>query len=75
MDKIDVCNETNFEKVYKFIIEKRNVLLDQYYIDLDLKKAEKYWAEKNYSLAKDLYQKHFDKLSKIQIKRLEYKRK
>ena len=41
----------------------------------DLKRAEDYWNKKEYKKAKVLFEKHFDSLTQIQIKKLEYIKK
>lgn len=41
----------------------------------DLKRAENYWNNKEYKKAGELFEKHADSLSNIQLKRLEYIKK
>ena len=46
--------------------------LEEYYFNTDMEKAERYWKEKEYGKAKELYEKNGSKLSKLQLKRLKY---
>ena len=52
-----------------------DTLLEKYYIENDLKKAEAYWKKKEYDKAKELFEKYLDNLSKTQLKKLEYIKK
>ena len=70
--RIDVSDSLNFQKIYQFRVEMRKKLLEKYYLETDLKKAEEYWKNKEYDKAKELYEKNIEKLSKLQLKKLEY---
>ena len=70
--KFDQNEETVVEKIYNIELEVREELLKKYYIETDLKEAEKFWKSKEYQKAKELYMKNIEYLSKVQIKRLEY---
>lgn len=70
--KIDLSDMNNFQKVYQFRIDMRENLLKQYYIENDLKKAEDYWNKKKYKDAQEIFERHFNSLSKSQLKKLEY---
>ena len=52
--------------------DARKKRLDDYYIDNDMKKAERYWKEKEYRKAKALYLKNKESLSGTQMKKLIY---
>lgn len=71
-EKIDVSNPMNFQKIYKFRVETHKDLLEKYYIETDLKKAEDYWRRKEYAKAKELFEKNSAHLSNVQHKKLEY---
>ena len=71
-ERIDVSDPLNFQKIYQFCVEKRKESLEEYYLEIDLKKAESYWKSKEYDKAKKLFEKNIEKLSKSQLKKLEY---
>ena len=73
--RIDVSDSLNFQKIYQFSVETRKKSLEKYYLEADLKKAEEYLANKEYDKAKELLEKNIEKLSKSQLKKLEYIRK
>ena len=50
-------------------------MLEEYYLESDLNKAEDYWNSKEYDKAKELFEKNIEKLSKSQLKKLELIRK
>lgn len=70
--KYDVTNAGIFNELYEYRLKTRETLLNQYYLETDMKKAERLWKEKKYNETKQLYEKHKDNLSKTQNKRLEY---
>lgn len=74
-EKIDVSDSLNFQKIYQFRIDTHKSLLEKYYMEIDLKKAEDYWNKKKYIKAKELFEKHINCLSKVQLKKLEYIKK
>lgn len=74
-EKMDISDTSNFQKVYQFSIDLHKKLLDNYYLEKDIKKAEDYWENKEYAKAKELFEKHISYLSKMQLKKLEYIRK
>ena len=47
-------------------------LLEDYYCKIDIKRAEEFWKNGEYSKTQELYEKHICSLSKAQIKKLEY---
>ena len=65
----------NFQKIYQFGVETRKKLLEEYYLEIDLNKAEDYSKSKEYDKAKELFEKNIEKLSKSQLKKLELIRK
>ena len=71
-ERIDISDLVNFQKIYKFSIDKHKNLLEKYYLETDLKKAEVYWQKKEYIKAKELFEKNIDYLSASQRKKLEY---
>ena len=46
-------------------------LLEDYYCKIDIKRAEEFWKNGEYSKTQALYEKHIGSLSKAQIKKLE----
>ena len=70
--KIDISDSINFQKVYQFNLNMQKTLLEKYYLETDLKKAEDYWKKKKYVNAKALFEKNIDHLSNAQLKKLEY---
>lgn len=52
--------------------DTRRKRLEEYYFDTDMEQAERYWKEKEYIKAKELYLKNKDKLSDTQMKKLNY---
>lgn len=74
-NKIDVSDILNFNKIFKFKLDTHKKLLEDYYFETDLKSAEKYLKEGEYIKARELYEKHINSLSKVQMKQLEYIRK
>lgn len=70
--KINCFNEANFIKLYNSVCDERNKKLEQYYTEIDLKKAENYWREKNYVEMKKLLERHQEKLTSSQLKKLDY---
>ena len=52
--------------------DTRKERLEEYYFETDMEQAEKYWKEKDYDKAKELYLKNKEKLSEIQMKKLDY---
>lgn len=71
-EKIDISDDWNFQKIYQFKIDMHKELLENYYIEIDIKKAEDYWEKKEYAKAQPLFEKHISQLSKTQLKKLEY---
>lgn len=72
LQRIDISDSSNFQKIYQYRVETRKKLLDEYYIETDLKKAEEYWKSKEYDKAKELFEKNIEKLSRSQLMKLEY---
>lgn len=72
IDKYDVANTEIFNELYEYRLKTRKILLNQYYLETDMKKAEQLWKEKKYNETRQLYEKHKDNLSKTQNRRLEY---
>lgn len=70
-EKIDISDPLNFQKIYQFRVDTHKELLQQYYLETDLKKAENYWKKKEYEKAKELFEKNIDHLSNSQLKKLE----
>ena len=73
-ERVDVSDPLNFQKIYQFGVETRKKLLEKYYSEIDLKKAEEYWSNKEYDKAKNLFEKNIKGLSESQLKKLEYMR-
>lgn len=73
--KIDISNAENFQKIAQYRINMHKQLLEDYYCKIDIQRAEKYWENGEYSKSQELYEKHINSLSKVQIKKLEYIRK
>lgn len=73
-ERVDVSDPLNFQKIYQFGVETRKKLLEKYYSEIDLKKAEEYWKNKEYDKAKNLFEKNIKGLSESQLKKLEYMR-
>lgn len=71
-DRINISEPMNFQKIYQFSIDNRKTSLEKYYLYIDLKMAEDYWKSKEYDKAKELFEKNIDKLSKSQLKKLEF---
>ena len=74
-NKIDVSDAENFKKIAQYRFDTHKKLLEDYYCKTDITKAEEYWKKGEYLNAQELYEKHISRLSKAQIKRLEYIRK
>ncbi|MEG0894874.1 MAG: hypothetical protein RR012_06635 [Oscillospiraceae bacterium] len=72
LKSINVANEIEFDKLYNYRLDMRDKLLKQYYIDVDMKKAQQYWDEKRYEDAMILYEKHIDSLTRVQMGKLKY---
>ncbi len=71
-ERIDISDSLNFLKIYQYSIDTHKELLQKYYLENDLKKAEDYWKKKEYAKAKELFEKNIDYLSNSQKKKLEY---
>ncbi len=74
-DKMDISDTLNFQKIAQYTLDMHKELLEDYYCKNDIKKAEEFWKNGEYSKAQELYEKHISSLSKVQIKKLEYIRK
>lgn len=74
-DKIDISDTLNFQKIVQYRLDMHKELLEDYYCKIDIKRAEEFWKNGEYSKAQELYEKHICSLSKAQIKKLEYIRK
>lgn len=74
-ERIDVSNPFNFQRIYQYSVKTRRKLLEEYYLQVDLKKAEDCWKNREYDKARELYEKNSHKLSKSQLTKLEYIRK
>lgn len=68
--RLDISSILNFDSVYDYTLKKRKEALDEYYINLELKKADHYWKQKEFTEACKIYAKHKKQLSKSQNKRL-----
>lgn len=55
--KYDVANAEMFNSLYEYRLKTREKLLDQYYFETDMKKAEQLWKEKNI-MGQDSYMKN-----------------
>ena len=75
LETYNVSNQIYFDQIYQYKIYMADTLLEKYYIENDLKKAEAYWKKKEYDKAKELFEKYLDNLSKTQLKKLEYIKK
>lgn len=67
MKQFDILLKTSFESLNSY-----NNAIKEYYVGLDLERAEKYWKTGNLSGARTLYEENYDSLTKLQKKRLEY---
>lgn len=74
-DKIDISNTVSYQKIFQYRLNIYKELLEDYYLKSDIKRAEEYLKNGEYSKAQELYEKHISSLSKTQIKKLEYIRK
>ncbi len=74
-EKIDISDSMNFQKIFQYRLGMHKELLEGYYYETDIKRAEEYWAKGEYCKAQELYEKHISSLSKVQMKKLEYLRK
>lgn len=74
-ERINISNSVNFQKIYEFRVNRHKNMLENYYLETDLKRAEEHWRKKEYNEAQELFEKHIDYLSKSQLKKLEYIRK
>lgn len=72
LKKYDISNAEFFNNLYKYRLETRERLLNEYYFETDMKKAEQFWKDKKYNEAKQIYEKHKKDLSKMQNERLKY---
>ena len=70
-ERVDVSNPRNFQKIYQYRIDMHTKLLNQYYLETDLKKAEECWKRKDYAKAKEIFEKNIDYLSDSQRKKLD----
>ncbi len=73
--KIDISDTGNFQKIVQYRFDMHKELLEDYYYKIDIKRAEEYWRNREYSKAQELYEKHISRLSEAQTKKLEYIRK
>lgn len=71
-NKIDLSDSMNFQNIYQYRVEMKKKLLDGYYFENDVKKAEECWGKGEYDKAQELNEKHFSSLSKAQRKKLDY---
>lgn len=71
MECVDINNNEIFNKIHQFRIEKHKELLEKYYLDTDMEKAEQLWNDKQYDKVKILYEKHKQRLTNSQKKKLE----
>lgn len=74
-NKIDISDTGNFQKIVQYRLDMHKELLEDYYYKIDIKRAEAYWRNREYSKAQELYEKHISRLSEAQTKKLEYIRK
>ena len=76
MERVLCCLEEPYSKALSDITvwyeTTRTKRLEEYYFNTDMEMAEKYWKEKEYEKAKELYVKNKLKLSENQLKKLEY---
>lgn len=75
MHKLNDIEEEEFKKVFSFSSNKRKKMLDEYYIQVELDKAEKRWKEEKYEEVQTIYEKYFYALTDLQRKRLSYIKK
>lgn len=73
--QINLSDINNFRKVYCFTDDRRKYALASYYLQMELKKADLYWTMKKYSLAREIFEKNIDYLSRSQQMKLEYIKK
>jgi len=66
-EKINISDARNFQKVTQYRINMRKQLLETYHRKNDIKRAEEYWKNKEYFKAQELYEKHVNSLSNVQI--------
>lgn len=71
-ERIDISDYLNFQKIYQFRLDAHKELLQDYYLETDLKKAEYYWEKKEYAKVAELLQRHISHLTRAQRKKLEY---
>lgn len=73
--KINMSDATNFQKIYQYRLDMHKELLEDYYLKIDIKRAEECWRNGEYAKAQKLFEKHISNLSKAQVKKLEYIKK
>ena len=71
-DKIDISDILNFQKIVQYRLGVQKKLLEDYYFKIDMEEAEECWKKGDFSNAQKLYEKHISRLSKTQIKKLDY---
>jgi len=74
-NRIDISDMLNFQKIVQNRLNRHKELLEDYYCKIDIKRAEENFKNKEYSKARELYEKHISRLSEAQTKKLEYIRK
>lgn len=72
LEKINISEPLNFQTIYQFRMDTHEKMLENYYLETDLKKAEIFWKKKEYTKAKELFEKDIEHLSLSQQKKLEY---
>lgn len=72
LDKVDISNSLNFQRIAQYTINVRKEMLEEYYFKKDIDEAEEHWKNKEYNTAKELYEKHNNRLAISQIRKLEY---
>ena len=71
-----ITNEnTLLKEIFNENEKNRIQMLENYYLNNDLNKADQLWNTKEYQKSKELYEKHIMDLSETQLKKLEYIRK
>lgn len=75
MYKLNNIEEEELKKIFLFSSKKRKKMLDEYYIHVELDKAEKSWKEEKYEEVQTIYEKYFYALTDLQRKRLSYIKK
>jgi len=75
LQKIGALNEQLLSSIREYVNSTRKTKLDDYYCQIDIMQAEKFWQSGDYNASKRLFKKHRNKLSKSQLLKLEYAEK